>query len=127
MIAKNILRRLGGGALLSGALLLAGCAAGAMGTGAQGSTALEVQNNLIPPTSLTIHIVPDIGSRRLVGTVQPGATRVVRFDPPSASGQYQFVAETTFGREIVSNPVSFRSGATVRWDLSANLAVVTDG
>lgn len=125
MSATGLLSRLSGCILLVGIVALGACATGGMGGAAEGSTGLEVQNNLIPPTALTIYLVPEIGTRRMIGSVQPGATRVVRFDPISASGQYQFVAETTFGRDIVSNPVTFRSGDSIRWDVSANLAVVT--
>lgn len=127
MSTTRYIRRLSGCLAICIGLVLGACATGGAGTGEEGSTAVQVQNNLIPPTSLTIYVVPDIGSRRLIGTVQPGATRVLRWDPTTASGQFQFAAQTTAGREIVSNPVSLSRGATVRWDLTANLAVVTDG
>ena len=104
-------------------LVLAACAAGGSGPATQGSTALEVQNNLIPPIALSIYAVPEFGSRRLIGQVQPGATRVIRFDPSSGGGQFRFAAEASFGREIVSNPVTLARGDSIRWDLSANIAV----
>lgn len=123
MYTIRTLRRTGSLVLLAMLTALGGCASGsgAAGASGQGSTALEVRNTLIPPTSVSVYAVPEIGSRRLVGVVQPGATRVLRFDPTTTSGQYNFVAETTSGQELVSNPISFSSGASLRWDLSSNL------
>lgn len=120
-------RRAGACLLLLLATALGACASGGMGAGGGGSTAIEVRNNLIPPTSLSVYLVPDIGSRQLIGVVQPGATRTLRFDPVGGSGQYRFRAETTEGREILSNPLSFSTGVTVTWDVNANLATVTGG
>jgi hypothetical protein len=125
MFMIRLLRRAGGLLLLGMVVALGACASGgATSGGGQGGTALEVRNNLIPPTSVSVYADPEIGSRRLVGVVQPGATRVLRFDPTAASGQYNFVAETTSGQELVSNPITFSSGASLRWDLSSNLVTV---
>jgi hypothetical protein len=128
MAVSRILRRAGACLVLSFAVLLGACASGGgMSGGGQGSVALEVENNLIPPTSLSVYALPEIGSRQLVGIVQPGRTRVLRFDPVGASGQYRFMAETTEGREIVSNPLTISSGATVSWDVNSNLATASGG
>lgn len=114
-------------AVLLGVVLAACATGGGMGAGGEGSTALEVRNNLIPPTSLSVYAVPDVGSRQLIGVVQPGSTRTLRFDPVGAGGQFRFMAETTEGRDIVSNPLTFSSGATITWDVNANLATVSGG
>ena len=87
---------------------------------------LRVENNLIPPTSLSVYAVPEVGSRSLVGAVEPGATATLRFNPMAGTGQFRFVAETTAGNEIASNPVTISPGATVRWDVSANIATVVE-
>lgn len=110
------------------ALLLLGlgaCASAGAGAATGGDTMLVVENNLAVPTTLTVYAVPEVGTRTLVGTVTSGANATLRFDPIGAGGRYRFVAETTSGNEIVSNPVTFSAGATVRWNLSANLASVS--
>lgn len=111
--------------LVAAALALSACATMG-GAGGEGDTTVEVRNNLIPPTSLSVYVIPEIGARQLVGLVQPGATRTLRYSPTSR-GQVRFRAETTEGREIVSNPLTFSAGATVTWDVNANLATVTGG
>ncbi len=127
MSVATILRRVGACLVLTLGVSLSACASGGMGGGGEGSVAVEVRNNLIPPTSLSVYAVPDIGSRQLVGVVQPGATRTLRFNPLGSGGQYQFMAETTEGRDIVSNPLTISIGATITWDVNANLATVSGG
>jgi heme/copper-type cytochrome/quinol oxidase subunit 2 len=105
---------------------LGACASGGMGAGGAGNTVLRVENNLIPATSLSIYAVPEVGTRTLVGVVDPSSTATLRFNASAAGGQYRFVAETTAGNEIASNPITVSSGATIRWDLTANIATVVD-
>lgn len=114
--------------LLAGSFAV-GCASAGAGTapGTEGNTTLRLENNLIPPAALTIYAVPETGARRLIGSVSSGETATLRFDAFNF-GRYRFLAETTAGAEIASNPVSFSPGATIRWGLSANIAtVIEDG
>lgn len=106
-------------------LVTATAACASTAEGGEGSTVVVVQNDLMPSYALSIYAVPDVGSRRLVGHVDPRETATLRFNP-FGTGQYRFVAETTAGNEIVSNPISFSPGATLRWDLNANIIRVTD-
>lgn len=105
-------------------LALAGCAAA--GTGVPtGDTILIVENDLVPSTSVSVYVVEgEDGPRQLVGLVDPGATATLRFDPISAGAEYHFVAERTDGPSLVSNPVVFSPGETIRWDLTTNFANV---
>ena len=99
-----------------------GCASrGAAGEGEGVTTFLLVSNNLPNPTSLSVYAVPQVGTRTLVGTVRPGATVRLSFRPPSQQ-EYRFLARTTGGAEILSNPVTVVPGEGVRWDLGANIA-----
>jgi hypothetical protein len=108
---------------------LGGCAGVGAGAGdgaaSGGGTMLVVENNLAMPSSLTVYAVPEIGTRTLVGTVTSSANATLRFDPIGAGGQYRFVAQTTRGNELISNPVTFSPGATIRWNLAANRASVS--
>lgn len=103
-----------------------GCATGGAAAGGDANTTLIVKNDLIPPTSLTIYAFPEFGGRVRVGTVNPGATATLPFRASAATGEYRFVGQTTAGNEIASTPVTFSPGATLRWDLTSNIATVVD-
>lgn len=119
--------RIGGALLTIFALLgLGSCAAAGTAGGGEGDTVVVVENNLIPATSLSVYAVPDAGVRRLVGIVNPSATATLRFNPTATAGQYRLLAETTAGAELVSNPITFSPGATIEWDVSANIARVVN-
>lgn len=101
-------------------LLLVACAS-PRGTEESRAT-LRVENDLIPPTSLSVYAVPEIGSRILVGVVPPGETTTLTFDAAAAS-DYRFVAETTAGREITSDEITLGSGDGAIWSVNANVVV----
>jgi hypothetical protein len=109
------------------ALLLSTALAGACATFGQGGAPTEsqvtvrVENNLIPPTSLTIYAITDRGTRRLLGSVNPSDTQTLHFEA-GPGGQYRILARTTGGREILSNPVNVSGGEGIRWDVQANIA-----
>lgn len=123
--AIHKIRRWGG--VVGVVLLIAatGCASAGMGAGGERTVAVEVENNLIPPTSLSVFAVPETGTRRLIGVVEPSTTETLRFDPVAAGGQYVFVAESTAGAEIVSDPVTITEPMVMNWDLAANIITVT--
>jgi hypothetical protein len=117
-----IQRAAGRTVLLAALLLLAACGLpGRAGDGAN-RVQLRVENNLIPPTSLTVFAVPEVGSRRMAGVVRPGETATLTFSAPVVEG-YRFTAQTTAGREIVSNTVTLGPGRAAVWDVNANLVV----
>ncbi len=104
--------------------LIGGCASTGENSGVA-DVQVEVVNDLIPPTSLSIWVVPSIGGRDMLGSVPPGATRTLGYNMVTASGEYRLQGETTAGDEIWSNPfILSESDATVVWDLSANSIVV---
>lgn len=99
--------------------LLGGCATG--GGAADGTAgAVEVVNDLIPPTALTIYLVPESGVRRLLGNVGPSQTRVLEIQNP-IPGQHRLMGRTTGGQEIFSNPIAIGASDTLHWDLSSNI------
>lgn len=109
---------------VAAALLLVACASAGGGGGGGPEVAVRVENNLIPSAGLTIYAVPRVGGRRLLGSVSPSSTRTLTFNPVGDTGEYVFVAETTAGAQISSNPVLVSAPATVHWDLSSNIATV---
>lgn len=118
-------KRLAGHALI--ALLmtaLAGCASTPAGGGVN-EVVVRVNNNLIPPTSLSVYMVPEVGARRLLGTVPPGSDRTLRFNPIGAGGTYRLVGETVGGTDIPSTPFSLAGAAVVNWDVQSRIATVS--
>lgn len=91
----------------------------------QHGVAVEVENNLVPPTSLTVWIISDAGGRQMLGSVSPRDTNVLDADIGRLGSEYRLVGETTAGNEVASRPfVITESTATVTWDLTANTIVV---
>lgn len=93
---------------------------GAAAAVAEGSKVVRVQNNLIPPTSLTIYAVPQTGVRQMLGVLQPSETRSFTFEP-AAVGQYRLVAQATAGSEIASREFTFAGTSGVVWDMNSNM------
>lgn len=98
-----------------------GCASAAPGSAEMVS--VRVNNDLIPPTAITVHAnqTSGAGVRRRVGDVEPGATRTLTFAPGSFGGEFVFTARTTAGQEIVSNPIVITPPESLEWRLSANI------
>jgi hypothetical protein len=101
-----------------------GCATSGAGVGMD-DIGVEVRNDLIPSSALTIYLVPETGSRRLLGNVSPAQTKTLSFQELSV-GQYRLMARTTGGNEIVSNPIVLVDAKTLRWSLSSNILAVVE-
>jgi hypothetical protein len=101
----------------------AACATGSREEAADGGGPIEVtiENDLQPPTSVTVWVGEQIGTRRTLGDVGPMDTRTFTLDPGTASGTYRFMARTTQGVELVSDPITVYAGESVRWDLTGNI------
>lgn len=114
-------------ALLAVTVLSACASGGGMGQGDAGPTAatVMVNNNLTVPTSLTVHLVPENGVRRLLGNVSPGGTEQLSVRGALAAGRYRLLARTTGGNDLVSDPFSLSEGETVTWDLQSNIIRVS--
>ena len=82
---------------------------------------VTVENDLQPPTAVTVFIRDQVGTRRTLGDVGPLDTRTFSFDPPTASGSYRLVARTTTGEEIQSDRITVFEGEGVRWRLTGNI------
>jgi hypothetical protein len=116
-------------AALIPAVTIAGCASVRGRT--QGPTVpidVEVRNNLLLPTDLTVYTVDAIGNRTLLGGVPPGATTVLRFKPVSFSEPYRLLARRALGRDIRSQSFSVLSDMTGRiiWTLVPNIVGFED-
>lgn len=107
--------------------LLSACASGGMGQTDAGPTAatVVVNNNLTIPTSLTVSLVSEGGSRRLLGNVNPGGNGTLSVSGTLGPGRYRLLARTTGGTELVSDPFNLSEGEQVTWDLQSNIVRVT--
>jgi hypothetical protein len=85
---------------------------------------IRVENDMNPPSSLSIYLVPEGGIRRLLGTINGSGT--VRIENPPI-GRYRLLARTDLGREIISDPVIPVMGASLKWDLYTNVITATRG
>ena len=107
------------------AVVGAGCAAIQRGVGQEPpvdpeAITLDVRNNVSPPTSITVYVFTDAGTRQRIGTVSGSSTDRFVLDVPPV-GRVRFYARTAEGGEIASNPVSLRPSQTLEWDLFSNV------
>ena len=108
------------------ALVVAGGAACSSATQGSADPAtqirLTVENDFIPPTTLSVYAIPENGSRRLVGLVRPGDTAALSWSGAITS-DYRFSAQTTTGEEIVSNSINLGPGQSAVWNVRSNVVV----
>ncbi|HET7584861.1 MAG TPA: hypothetical protein VFK13_08140 [Gemmatimonadaceae bacterium] len=119
-------RALAAALALVGALSLGACASSprAASPSAQAvpqeGVQIHVQNNLVPPTGVTVWIVPSSGSRHSLGSLNPGASGDFSYPAPNAQ-EFVLVARTTGGTEITSRSFTITSRSDeVAWDLNTN-------
>ena len=94
-------------------------------TGGEGIT-IEVRNDVVPPTSVIVWVVPESGNRTRLGPVPPNARRSFNYTPPLQAMQIVLMAETegpstgtmSQQRERRSNPFGTLDVQAVSWTLS---------
>lgn len=103
---------------------LAACAgSGAGGTGepqpgGSGIT-IEVNNDMVPPSSITVFMVPETGSRRRLGSVAPGGRERFSYVPVAQGLDHRLRAEASGGDNAETNPFILSSDVTrVQWNVS---------
>jgi hypothetical protein len=106
-------------------IVLAGCASGGGHAGPQVSMPISIDNNLIPPASLTIYLVPQSGIERNLGTVVGSGHHVLHYRGLPLSGTYQLYARAD-NRAMASNPIVLDENVTaIDWDLRRNYINLT--
>ena len=118
-------------AVLTLAATLLGCASAAGRTpqARPHPVDVEVRNNLLLPTDLTVYVLRDYGAgRTLLGSVSPGRTQTLRFTPVTYTEVYRLYANPTGGRPIRSQPFTIGSDMTGRivWTLVPNIVGFED-
>jgi hypothetical protein len=87
---------------------------------------VRVQNTVMPPTALTISILPVTGSRRTIGFVAPSETKVLDFGASVPVGPHRLLAEATDGSALASRQFTVDEGDTIEWNVRANMIRVHD-
>jgi hypothetical protein len=96
-------------------------------TGAGSGVAIQVTNDLVPPNAIAVWIVPETGSRRRLGTIQPNGTQTFTFSPISASMDHRLQAEYEGGPRTgleasnstpTSNPFTLQGVRAAVWRVS---------
>lgn len=101
-------------------LLVAACASGARGRTSASDVLVEVTNDLVPPTAVTVRVVSSSGRRSVVGGVAPSETRTLRYSESSYPGRFTLLADPSTGREVSSASFALFAGAHVVWSLRTN-------
>jgi hypothetical protein len=79
-----------------------------------------VQNNVMPPTPITVYIIEEGGTSTRLGQVSGASTE--RFTPRiPPTGRAQLYARSSDGGERTSNFVSLRQSQILEWDLFTNI------
>ena len=109
-------------ALLSAALLTMSCAS--TQSGPQTAVDVHIDNNLIPPSMITVYFVPEAGIERMIGTVVPATKKVLQYKGLRPVGEYRLVARGTNNSNVVSNVVVMDNVAVLEWSLATNYLTV---
>lgn len=82
---------------------------------------IRVNNNVIPPTSLTVYAVSETGSRQILGSVSPSGAKTFSYDPVAlSSSRFRLLARTTTGAELVSQPFTLTGTTGLEWEVNTN-------
>lgn len=105
------------------ALALSAACAGRTGgaINPEDGVAVRVDNNVIPPTSLTVFMVTETGARQILGSVSPSAARSFRYSPAAlASSRFRLLARPTTGADLVSQPFTLVDTGAIEWSVRNN-------
>ena len=109
-------------AMLSAVLTTLSCAS--TQTGPQTAVDVHIDNNLIPPSMITVYFVPEAGIERMIGTVVPATKKVLQYKGLRPVGEYRLVARGTNNSNVVSNVVVMDNVAALEWSLATNYITV---
>jgi hypothetical protein len=111
--------------LVAGAFIaLAACSSSTGGgtgspAGGGGGIAVQVTNDVVPPTSITVWMVPETGSRRRLGTISPNGQDTFNYNPAIRSMEHRIVAQASGAQDRTSNPFVLEGVTSVQWSVSS--------
>ncbi len=112
---------------VSACFALAACAGGGGGGGGEAMVApggggdgisFAVYNDLVPPGTVTVYIVPENGGRRRLGSIPPSGRRTFSYNPTVLSMEHRLRAESPGTRARQSLPFTLTGIRSVQWDVS---------
>ncbi|HEX7091506.1 MAG TPA: hypothetical protein VF192_15305 [Longimicrobiales bacterium] len=109
------------------AFLLMGCAsAGGQEGAARGGSALSIRvaNDLVPPGTIVVWIIPELGARRRLGTIPPDGEQSFSYVPGDRTMEYRLMAQTAEGREIMSDPFTLQGASALSWRASSRVVTL---
>jgi hypothetical protein len=111
--------------MLAALLVLSACASGGAREEGTGETLdITVHNNLIPPTILTISLVPTSGPERNLGEAWSSRSTDFRYNGLAPRGQYRLVARSTNNRAMASEILVLDGVLALEWSLQANRVTI---
>ena len=106
-------------------LAVTACAT-AQNSGTQRQLEVRILNNLIPPHTMTVYLVPRSGIEYNLGDVIGSGTHVLRYRGLGLQGEYQLLARITgSNRAVASNILVMDRVRSIEWDLQRNYVEVT--
>jgi hypothetical protein len=115
-------RALAGWLILTAGLLSA-CASSPEGR--RTAVVIDVVNDMIPGSTITVYLVPQTGIERMLGTVIPSGRQQLRYQGLPPVGEHRLMARTTSGARIVSNTLVMDGVTGLEWNLASNLVRIT--
>lgn len=107
------------------AVFALGCASSPSKEAAEGhAVSIRVENDLTPPSDVTIWLRTGSGTSVVLGGAPPGGTRAFEFRERLLSGSFQLVATTGDGRTVRSRQFTLFPGSAVRWRMQRNMVEV---
>jgi len=106
------------------ALLLGGCASAGT-SGPQIEVPITINNNLIPPGSVTVYLVPSSGIEHNLGTIIGSGRHTVYFRGLPPSGNYQLAVRSDVNAVTSNIIVLDRNVKAIAWDLQRNFLQLT--
>lgn len=110
-------------------LALTGCASGGSGgeaavvpDGGENRVSIAINNDIMPGTTVTVFIVPEVGSRRRLGSLGSITRRTFTYSVIDRSLDYRLVAEVDGARDRESLPFTLIGVTGVQWAVSTSNA-----
>lgn len=111
---------------LAAVLLVSACATAAPDPDAPRSELdVRVNNNLVPPATVTILLAPVGGIERQLGQAFSSRTTGFRYTGLPPKGQYRLIARATDNRAMGSDIIVLDGVLAIEWQLNSNRVTIT--
>jgi hypothetical protein len=115
--------------LFTALALMTACARGPRAEGPEQQAGAEtldirVNNNLVPPTLLTISLVPTSGVERNLGEAYTSRVSSFRYSGLAPRGQYRLLGRSSNNRTMASEIVVLDGVRAIEWDLRSNRVII---